>query len=168
MVKLGMSSPWVIFYRKVEAFFKEDHEVKVVYFDNDDGCELKLYVDNNAKAEALSKMLPSEKVFGNVTLPIKVIPNNKYNVSTKDVLSDAFNGNRAVVDIQVIDCIFSNKFTYVIFSPKVVQYFTDDISDIHGINSTLYQNIAKEIFEFPNVYYCTDLIPVEKAMSRKL
>ena len=46
---------------------------------------------------------------------------------------------------------------YVVFENKVVQFFNDDLSDIHGNKSTLYQEIAKDIFgDCDNIYFCTD------------
>jgi hypothetical protein len=50
--------------------------------------------------------------------------------------------------------------TYVVFKNCVVQFFNDNLNDCHGIISTLYQDIAAEIFEdadLHNVYYNTDV-----------
>jgi len=41
-----------------------------------------------------------------------------------------------------------------------VQFFADNINDCHGVISTLYQDIAAEIFEdgeITNAYYNTDI-----------
>ena len=47
--------------------------------------------------------------------------------------------------------------TYVVFKKEVVQYFNDSLGDIHGVCSTLMQDIAKDIFEdTEGVYFCTD------------
>ena len=51
MAKLNLSPPWVVYYRKLSAFFKEDPEVKIVYDDIEQ--EIKLYVSNAEKAVAL-------------------------------------------------------------------------------------------------------------------
>lgn len=53
-------------------------------------------------------------------------------------------------------------FTYVVFKNCVVQFFNDNLNDPHGVVSTLYENIADEIFkdiQFPNdgVAFCTDI-----------
>lgn len=53
--------------------------------------------------------------------------------------------------------IFSNPITYIVFKNKVVQFWNDDLSDIYGNRSTLYQDIAKEIFgESSGIFFCTD------------
>lgn len=52
-----------------------------------------------------------------------------------------------------------NSFTYVVFEKEVVQYWNDNLADYNGLTSTLYQDLAKEIFEDANldgVYFCTD------------
>ena len=47
---------------------------------------------------------------------------------------------------------------YVLFKKEVVQYDSDDISDFHGVCSTLYQDLAKEIIgEDEGIYFCTDV-----------
>ena len=62
----------------------------------------------------------------------------------------------AVVDIETVSAVFDD-ITYIIFEKEVVQYFADDLGDLHGINSTLYQDLAKEIFgESSNIHFCTD------------
>ena len=71
---MKLSSPWVEFYREIEALFAQDDEVKVVY--EEEKNEVKLYVENARKADALAQLLPTEKTFGNVVLKITVIPAN--------------------------------------------------------------------------------------------
>lgn len=154
--KVNLSSPWVIYYRKLESFFELDPDVEVIL----EGVEeyqpvIRLYVDNTRKADALQELLPNEKKFGNVKVPIIVIPSN--NTSSKlDLLKVALEGNEAVVDIETVPTVFDD-ITYIIFEKEVVQYFADDLGDLHGINSTLYQDLAKEIFgESSNIHFCTD------------
>ena len=47
---LGLISPWIDFYRQVQALFQEDDEVEVKF--NEETCELKIYVENSIKADA--------------------------------------------------------------------------------------------------------------------
>ena len=48
----------------------------------------------------------------------------------------------------------------MVFEKAVIQFFNDDITDINGVESTLYQNVAKEIFEDDvktgSIFFCTD------------
>lgn len=166
MAKLNLSSPWVMYYRKLSAFFKEDPEVRITYDEIEQ--EIKLYVYNAEKAVALENLLPSEQVFGNVTLYVAIVPANKTtfdsvkaassinSIIANEIIHICFN-NKAVVDIKVVDGIMTNRMTFVIFRKEVVQWFSDDISDYHGIHSTLYQDLAKEIFgNIDGVFFCTD------------
>ena len=155
MAKLDLSSPWVIYYQQINAMFDKDPEVNVVFDENIP--EVKLYVDNQEKADALTKLLPTEKDFGSVCLLIKVIPANKLE-SNADLFRKAFKGNEAVSFIHTVSNVFSNDITYVVFKKEVVQYFADDIGTINGVHSTLYQDIAKEIFENQKgIYFCTSI-----------
>ena len=158
MSKLGLVSSWVQYFRKLEAFFAEDPGVKVL-LDNKNAA-IKLMVEDGTKAVALEALLPDEMTFGNVTVKVIVVPANPKLATGKiDLVAEAFEGNGAVVGIYSVDRIFSNTMNYVVFKPKVVQYFNDDLSDAHGIRSTLYQDLAKELFgEDGGVFFCTDVV----------
>ena len=158
MNKLGLVSPWVDYYRKLEALFAEDPGVKVL-LDNKN-VAVKILVEDADKAAALETLLPNEVTFGNVTVKVIVVPANpKLSAGKIDLVAKAFEGNDAVAGVFSIDRIFSNTMNYVVFKPKVVQYFNDDLSDAHGIRSTLYQELAKEVFgEDGGVFFCTDVV----------
>ena len=155
MAKLKLSPPWDIFYKEINAFFKEDDDVKVIF--DEDEFTIKLYVDDPVKAAALTELLPAEKDFGNVVLKITVIPANEGSgpvLGARPYL--AFYGNPIVDEIKIIHGLFGYDFIYVMFAKKVVQYFTDNISDYNGFCSTLYENIARNIFEGKEgIFYCT-------------
>lgn len=158
--KVGIYSPWIIFYRQIEALFKEDPEVRVKYVD--ETHTIQLFVDNRSKADALTRILPTSRTYGNVKVSISVIPANiKYSVA--DDFTVAFSGNRAVSHFTRVDeipgMVLSNPITYCVFNKKVVQYPADDLSSESGVASTLYQDLAKEIFcdtSTDGVYFCTD------------
>lgn len=158
MARLGLSSPWVIYYRKLEALFSEDDEVKVIF--NEDEKEVTLYVDDDSKASALSELLPGEVEFGSYVLKVTVVPSNclkKQNGTDAKLVANAFSGNSALSYIKTVQ-VGTNHMTFVVFVKEVVQYFTDDLGDIHGIHSTLYQDLAKDIFcNLDGVYFCTDV-----------
>ena len=150
---MKLSAPWIKFCREIEALFAEDPDVRVV-FDNE-GSEVKLFVDDNVKADALTQLLPEKKTFGNVELKITVVPANNA-VSTADLVDRAFSGNPALLYVTKVDTPMGH-FEYAVFRNKVVQFFNDDMSDINGNCSTLYQEIAKDVFsEKTGVFFCTD------------
>lgn len=152
MEKVELFPPWIIFVNKLEAMFEKDDEINIVY--NDNNKEVRLYVDNPSKAEALAELLPAEKTFGNVVLEIEVIPNND-EITDIDLFRRAFEGNEAVAYIDTIEALGA-AWNYVVFEPEVVQYHNDDIKDINGLCSTLYENIARDIFDTEEVFFCTD------------
>lgn len=172
MASLKMISPWVKYYREVDAMFKNDPEVHVVY--DEDEMELKIYVDDQVKGEAIEMLLPNEKVYNtdtvgvNIALKISVVPCNTsvrktFNRSDDDpkyyskLFHAAFCGNQAFCDVIPIEGVFGFNAAYVIFTKEVVQYYSDNIGDYFGLISTLYQDIALDIFkELPGVFYCTD------------
>lgn len=155
--KINLVTPWAEYFNQLGAFFKKDDDVRVEY--DNEAMVIKIYVDGDAKAEALSKLLPTSKKFGNVEVKVDIIPANPLDASRIGLFKKAFEGNRAVADIETISDISSNDFSFVIFEPEVVQYYNDDLSDFNGICSTLYQDLAKELFgETEGCYFCTEKI----------
>lgn len=151
-------SPWAEHAKKIEALFENDPDVRVEY--NNDVPEVKLYVIGTDKAQAIGKILPESVNFGNINLEITVIPDNDIRSASPDVLfRTAFLGNPAFSFATTIGGLTSNTFTYVVFKPEVVQYHNDDISDVYGNRSTLYQQLAKEVSnDIPGVYFSTDMV----------
>lgn len=159
MARVKLSAPWDEFYNEVNELFKYDEEVRVVFFEEQK--KIKLFVDNPAKAEALQKLLPQKKEWGKVALLIEVIPSNKEKKTelTRNIWSVAFTGNTAVSFIYTIDGIFNNPLTYVVFVNEVVQYFNDNLGDINGNRSTLYEDIARDVFgHVDGTFFCTDTV----------
>lgn len=157
MDEIKMAPPWIQFANAIVALFEKDPDVKVTY--DNDNLGVKLYVNGTAKADALAKLLPTEKQFGNITLKIAVIPANAIE-SKEKLFRDAFFGNEAVTDIWTapMDVTQTNPITYVIFEKEVVQYYNDNLGDAHGNRNTLYEEIAREIFDDHNgIFFCTDV-----------
>lgn len=157
MSNVNLSSPWNKFAREVMALFGEDSEIKIIYSEEEKTIEL--LVDNQAKAEALMQLLPSEKKWGNVALEIKVTPANVHQETPESTLfAAAFSGNPAFAFAQKAGSLFSFPMTYIVFKNKVVQFFNDDMSDVYANCSTLYQELAKDIFEErTGISFCTDV-----------
>lgn len=153
-----MYSPWIIFKNQVEKMFEKDPEVHVEYDEDDNN--IKLFVDNAEKAEALNKILPMRKTFGNVEIKITVVPANGEDERMKYVKT-AFHGNGALSHLTTIQDIppmhMSNPITYCVFKKEVVQYNADNLGSESGVASTLYEDLAREIFgSIGGVYFCTD------------
>lgn len=147
-------APWVIRYKQIEMLFKDDPNIKM-FFNNTEKT-LKIQVNGQDKYEALSLLLPAEKD----GLKIQIVPENDLELSNLDLFRRAFAGNPIVTDIisisrEVLDT--TNNFDYVVFKKEVVQYPDDSLNSPHGICSTLYQNIADDIFKNRDgVYFSTD------------
>ena len=158
MAIIKKSAPWVTYYREVDALFEKDEEVFVVL--DEQNVELKIYVNNQSKASAIQYLMPTEKEFGNVILKIEVIPANGMKIrnvdetNILDIVCDAFRNNDAVYTVTGVRSMFD--LIYVIFRKEVVQYFDDNLGDINGNCSTLYEVIARDVFRDVGVKYCTD------------
>lgn len=159
MAKITLTPPWLTYYHELQALFKEDPTVRVLYDENE--YEVKLYVEEAEKAELLYKYLKSEENFGNITLKVTVVPANhpkKTGYTNLSPFEIIFKDNAAVSYVHTVNGIIVKDLTYVVFKNKVVQFYTDDIGDINGYCSTLYEDIAREVFtNHEGIFFCTDL-----------
>ena len=147
-----LSSPWMIYYRQIKALFSQDPNVKVIF--DEENFTVKIYVTGGSKAEAIEALVKS-KTFGNIEVKIDVIPANPENMTKIDLVKAAFEGNPILEKIES-GTLFDQPISYVVLKKEVVQYFNDDLSDINGVCSTLFQDLAKEIIgEEESVYFCT-------------
>ena len=160
-VRLKISPPWVTYMNKLQALF--DGDPQIAFNIDYDNLTVALAGNNGEKNAALQRLLPTEKQFGNVTLHIVVdgpIANIAF-PTQKDLFDAAFKGNPAYAySVAPGDNVWFFAMTYVVFKYCVVQFFNDNLNDCHGLISTLYQDIAAEIFEDANlngVYYNTDV-----------
>lgn len=159
---VNLQSPWVTFAEEIKELFKDDPQI---HYEYDGQYEVKLYVDDAEKADALMKLIPPLKVFGNVTLKITVIPADAEGTQdTKALFEKAFAGNPVLSFVATQDDPSVGPVaTYVVFENKVVQFYNDDLSDYYRNKSTLYQDIALEVFgDKFGAYFCTDIPADEK------
>lgn len=152
--QMKISSPWVSYVHRLEALFGPDPDIIIAY--NQDDNVVSMYVNCHEKADALSKLIPEEKVFGNVQLKIRIVPAN-LTKKKADLIRSAFEGNPLFSEvIQVHPDGSSNAFTYVMFKRAVVQYWDDNLGDPHGRVSTLAQVLASEMLIADGVCFCTE------------
>jgi hypothetical protein len=151
-----LQTPWTEYANKVEVLFGKDPEIEIEY--DDLGKKLTLRVDSPEKAEALETILENEVTFGNITLTVKIVPSNEVDRKMIDVFEKAFKGNPVVSYIKSEEGMPFDA-GYVVFKPEVVQYFNDNLGDINGLKSTLYAEVAKDVFpEHDGVFFCTDIV----------
>lgn len=153
---VGLAAPWTIFVRKFEALFGQDPEIHID-FDSAE-LEINMQVDNPTKAAALDEILPDAIEFGNVVLYINVIPAN-VSYTKADLFRIAFTGNPVFCSVEGTDDSAFFGANYCIFKNEVVQYPADDLSSYYGVQSTLYEDIADEVFDdmHDGIYFCTEL-----------
>ena len=165
-VRFKISPPWVLLTKKLEALFDPDPMIAFnVDYNADGGPRVILATNDGEKAAALVKILPEEINYGGVKLHIGVdcphmanlaFPNNKVLFET------AFKGNPIFAyAMSPYDEGYNwIPMVYVVFKNCVVQFFADNLNDCHGVISTLYQEIADEIFGYGDVtgvYFNTDI-----------
>ena len=153
MNEVKISPPWTTYYRELVELFKKDKEIFIEFDENKN--EIEITTTKYEKSLALKEVLPCEKDFGGVKL--------KINVVYKEPKMDAINAfkelaiNNPVFKYTYVFPTSANPVAYVVFAKEVVQYWNDDMSDPHGITSTLYENIAKNVFvDNKGIIFSTD------------
>ena len=161
-IRLKLAPPWITFINEIQALFDGDPQIAC----NIDWQKpsIVLATNNGDKVAALIKILPTERTWGNITLTIAVdgTPSNIAFKSNKELYETAFKGNPAFAYCvaPAEEGYYFMDFVYVVFKCCVVQFFNDNLNDAHGIISTLYEDIASDIFDGTTpsgVNYCTDV-----------
>lgn len=162
--KLNLSAPWITYKNEIEAMFGKDPDITIRY--DDEQKEVRLYVTKPSKASALEKILKPEQTFGNITVHVTVVPPNDNEIDILDTFDDAFLGNPSLCyTVPIQSPLGTHRFA--VFQNKVVQFYNDQMDDLNGNKSTLFQEIAKDIFkEGLSVNYCTD--PGKDALTKPL
>ena len=164
MSELKIQSPWVIFYEEINALFKDDPDVQVKY--DEDNYVIKLYVSKVNKADALMMILPLEREFGNITVKVEVIPPNNLTMDFKETFETAFAGNPCFAFAESVNHPAFGPADYLVFKPEAAQFFVDDLGDIYGAKTILYQDLAKDIlkdYDLTNkMHICSALLETEK------
>ena len=170
--RMKLSPPWCTVVNKIIAMFGKDPEIHIKYDDN--MTDVRLFVDNPEKADAIGRLLPEEIQFGNVVLTISIIPADGIkdigNVTGQELFECAFKDNPVFSFAYTVQGIFLNNVTYVVFKNEIVQFFNDNLNDIYGNLTTLHQEIASELFanaDIGVVYYCTD-VPEDNKVGKEL
>ena len=152
-----MQSPWVVYAKKLDALFECDPDVKVELGDED--LVLRVFVHGDDKAESISAILPDEMTFGNVSIPIEVIPDNDCELTYIDHLRRAFAGNPALVDVVEAPVVPSGpSMCYALFAPEVVQIECDNAASPYGIVTTTYEDVAREVLSVDGVMVASELL----------
>ena len=143
-IELKLSTPWTIFTEKMKALLEGDKDITVAYDDTDIPM-IKVLVDSQDKYEALVKLLPTMKEFGNVKVLINVVPSNKTK-TRRELFETLFKDNPVFSTILTRMTPADIEATYVMFKPEVAKYYADNLSDPWGYNNELYADIAREVF----------------------
>ena len=162
-MKLELQAPWYNYQKKLNALFESDPDIKVCSLVQDTTEEadyvLNIEVRNHEKFQALDRVLPKMKTFGNIS--VRNIVYDMENQSGEEygmsLYQRLFEGNDLVADFKAVMDNLGGKHIYLRFKPEVVQFFDDDLTDYSGNWSGLAQDIAREVFE-GNTYgvnFCT-------------
>lgn len=161
-VRLKISPPWVTYVNEVTALFGNDPDIEIRY--ENAGPKVVVSVKSPDKAAAIAKLLPEKVNFGNVDLEVVIdTPNGISDLafpSNKLLFDTAFDRNPVYAFSRAVEDVLSNAITYVVFKNRVVQWWNDNLGDIYGNISTIYQEVAADVFKeagLYGVYYCTDV-----------
>lgn len=154
--KTDIQAPWVVWAKEVEALFEYDPDVSVEW---DGGTpQVTLRVCGADKAESVSEVMPDEVTFGNVSVPIEVVPDNEGELTPADHLRRAFAGNPALVDVvEAAPYRDMPPLAYALFAPECVQIECDNAASPYGVRTLTYEDIARDVLGIKGVLISSDL-----------
>ncbi len=141
--KPKLSPPWITYYREVEALFKNDPNVRVEF--NEGAMEVMIFVNGSIKAMAIERLMTQRVTFGNVELKISVFPANLQSADDDlELIKIAFDGNDALKYTKTVETLLGTH-RYAVFKKDIAQFYNDNMTDLHGVTSMLYANIALDV-----------------------
>jgi len=153
--QMKITSPWITFVNQINCLFADDTDVLVEY--NDDKKNLVLKIFDSHRADALTQLLPTERNFGGVTLHISVVPANKEKLSFAELVETAMDANPHFSKLIKVPMQDGKSFNYLMFEPEVAQYWNDNLADPNGNVSTVYADLAQDVFGVvPGTFFATD------------
>ena len=153
--KVNVSAPWWTYYRKLDALFGKDQEIHTTFME--DEKRIIFRVENHDKAEALTKLLPGTVTFGNITVTIHILVPDGETDTRAELIKKALKGNPVLSYDQAVEGVMTNPLHYFVMRNEVAQYWNDNLHDINGMESYLYEDLAREIIgEDDGVMFCTN------------
>jgi hypothetical protein len=153
--KVNVSAPWWTYYRKLDALFGKDPDIHTTF--EEEKKIIVLRVENQDKAEALAELLPGSVQFGNVKVSIVVLTSNENTETRAELIKKALKGNPALSYDQAVEGVMTNPLHYFVMRNEVAQFWNDNLHDINGRESYLYEDLAREIIgEDDGVMFCTN------------
>ena len=157
---LQIEAPWETYAKKLNALFENDPDIQVgeIRKGNDANYAVDILVHKHDKFDALDRLLPRVKMFGNVTLEIVLYDEENTEIDILDAFKALFDGNPIVNRIETVIDQAGGQWNYVVFRPEVIQFFDDDMSDINSNFNGLAEDISREIFaeNSRGIMFCTD------------
>jgi len=152
-----LTPPQYDYANKVKALFYGDQEVRVEF--DKDACAVKLYVDNQAKADALARILPTSMDFGGIVVGVQVIPAND-DVSRIELFRRAFEGNPNVAKVaSEASGPYGMLEERVTFKAKIVQFYNDNLSSADKIYTGTMEQVAGDVFAgVQDVFFSTEAV----------
>ena len=154
MSNVNLSAPWDIMAKNIEKLFERDPEVEVSYSEEQKTVVIRVF-NNKSKYEAIEHIMPKHKQFGDVTLDIMVATVTS-NCTEPEYFAKAFEGNPAFKRCDCYNTPAGDSIYFAVFEKSVVQFHNDNIGNPYGIKSTLYEDIAREVFDNTYMRFCTE------------
>lgn len=163
-MSLGLQSPWVTYNNYIHAILDPDPDIEVgdieKVSDNVDGIKkIDIIVNKHDKAEALKAVMMQKIVFGNITVFINIIDTevDDDQEALVEKFRVLFENNPIVKKIETITDPANVDHSFICFDPVVVQFYNDDMTDLYGNYNGLFEDIAREIFNYDAfTQFCTE------------
>lgn len=149
--------PWYLLNNKLSALLNADPCVHVEHLTGAaPDMEIKISVCNEDKAQALAAFLNRTHDFGNLAVTVKIytaesVPVNAIKPNdikeTVEMLNRALIGNEYFVKAGT-GSTHQSEAAFAIFQPKVIQYYSDDISDWYLNTNEVASKVFSDVFNF--------------------
>ena len=157
-----LSPPWYILRNKIYNLLGADEELIISELEESETKKGSYVVtissQNDAKLEALKKIMISHFEFGNISVDVdfEYIRDEDDEVTIEDY-ETAFEGNPYFVQAVETGKGMFQGIKYIVFAKEILQFFDDDLTDLYSNMSIIVADAVKDVCKkYNNVNFCTD------------
>ena len=154
--KVNYNRPDVNYANRLKAIFIDDSEIVIdIDAEKESNCYMTFTVTNPVKAAALRKIIKPEYDIGNLKLFVD-IKDAESEVDGTTIIN-AFTGNPHCNEYRtVVNPITGQEYHLCIFNKEVIQFPNDNGGSLHGYETRVMEDLAREVLEVPTLLYSTD------------
>lgn len=154
IINATANRPDVSMAYRIRAVFGDDPDISIDIDTSSSSTTMTMLVNNSKKAYSLKHLLNDEYEYGGLKLVIDVIDTGEAEINS-ELIRNAFEGNPHFKEYKDI-IIMNETFHVCLFNKEVIQFQNNNGGSLHGFETRVMEDLAREVMPVPKLLYSTD------------